>query len=62
MILAAIGRPGYPKTMRKFRDQLSSRAACLDYLVRSRWPDRFTYPDCGGKTPTSIRNDTSLSA
>ncbi len=29
MILAAMGRPAYPKTMREFRDQLSSREACL---------------------------------
>ena len=44
-----MGRPAYPKTMREFRDQFSSREACLDYLVRSRWPDGFTCPDCGGE-------------
>lgn len=49
MMLAAMGRSAYPKTMREFRDQLSSREACLDYLVRSRWPDGFTCPDCGGE-------------
>jgi transposase-like protein len=48
MSLAAMGRPGYPKTMRDFRDQFSSREACLDYLVQSRWPDGFVCPDCGG--------------
>ena len=44
-----MGRLPYPKTMREFRDQLSSREACLDYLVRSRWPDGFTCPACGGE-------------
>jgi len=42
-----MGRPGYPKTMREFRDQFSSRESCLDYLVRSRWPDGFVCPACG---------------
>lgn len=42
-----MGRPGYPKTMREFRDQFSSNESCLDYLVRSRWPDGFVCPGCG---------------
>lgn len=48
MILAAMGRPGYPKTMREFRDQFSTREACLDYLIQSRWPEGFICPACGG--------------
>jgi hypothetical protein len=47
MILAAMGRPDYPKTMREFREQFSSRQACLEYLVESRWPEGFVCPTCG---------------
>ncbi len=46
MILATMGRPGYPKTMREFHEQFSSRETCLDYLVKSRWPDGFVCPGC----------------
>ena len=42
-----MGRPGYPKTMREFREQFSTRDACLKYLVESRWPDGFVCPICG---------------
>lgn len=42
-------RPAYPKTLREVRDHLSSREAGLDDLVRSRGPDGFTCPDCGGE-------------
>ncbi len=48
MILAAMGRPSYPRTMREFRDQFSARDACLNYLVESRWPEGFVCPCCGG--------------
>lgn len=50
MILAVMGRPGYPKTMREFRQQFASRESCLDYLAKSRWPDGFVCPSCGSKT------------
>ena len=43
-----MGRPGYPKTMREFQQQFSSREACLDYLVKCRWPEGFVCPSCGG--------------
>ena len=49
MILAPMGRPGYPKTMREFRDQFSTRDACLNYLVESRWPEGFVCPSCGSE-------------
>jgi transposase-like protein len=44
-----MGRPSFPRTLREFRRQFSSDAACLEYLAQSRWPDGFVCPNCGGK-------------
>lgn len=44
-----MGRPKYPKDMREFRQRFTSRQACLEYLVQSRWPDGFVCPKCTGK-------------
>ena len=45
-----MGRPGYPKDMREFRQQFATNAACLAYLVRCRWTDGFVCPQCSGKS------------
>ncbi len=45
-----MGRPQYPKDMREFRQRFTSRQACLEYLVQSRWPDEFVCPTCTGKS------------
>ena len=34
--------------MREFRQQFATNAACLEYLVRCRWPDGFVCPKCSG--------------
>jgi transposase-like protein len=44
-----VSRPGYPKDMREFRGKFSSNAACLEYLVKCRWPDGFVCPKCSSK-------------
>jgi len=36
--------------MREFRQQFATNAACLEYLVRCRWPDGFTCPKCSAKS------------
>jgi hypothetical protein len=44
-----MGRPGYPKNMREFRQRFSTPEACRAYLVQCRWPDAFVCPTCSGK-------------
>ncbi len=44
-----MGRPGYPKNMREFRQRFSTPEACREYLVQCRWPDGFVCPTCSGK-------------
>lgn len=39
----------YPRTLREFNVWFPDEAACLDYLVRLRWPDGFACPLCGGE-------------
>lgn len=45
-----MGRPEYPKDMREFCQRFFTPRACLEYLVRSRWPEGFVCPKCSGKT------------
>jgi Zn ribbon nucleic-acid-binding protein/transposase-like protein len=45
-----MGRPGYPKNVREFRQQFSNPEDCLKYLTRSRWPEGFICPKCSGKS------------
>lgn len=49
-----MGRPEYPKDMREFRRKFSSDAACLEYLIRCRWPDGFVCPKCSSKSATLL--------
>ena len=43
-----MGRPGYPEDMREFGQQFAANAACVEYVVRCRWPDGFVCPKCSG--------------
>lgn len=54
------GRPSYPKSVEDFRKILWSDKACVDFLIRSRWPDGFKCPACGNKTHWQRRNRTLL--
>lgn len=44
-----MGRPGYPKDMREFRQRFSTPESCRQYLVQCRWPDGFVCPKCSSK-------------
>ncbi len=44
-----MGRPGYPRDMRDFRQRFSTDNACREYLVQCRWPEGFICPTCGSQ-------------
>ena len=50
-----MGRPGYPRDMRDFRQRFATDQACREYLVQCRWPEGFVCPMCS-------RNDAWLNA
>lgn len=39
----------YPRTLSEFSGRFSDEAACLRYLVETRWPDGFRCPRCGAE-------------
>ena len=41
-----VGGQDYPRTMQEFDSWFASEAACLDFLIRLRWPDGFRCPAC----------------
>jgi Transposase zinc-ribbon domain len=43
----AVGRPGFPKTLREFQRTFADEAAGAHYLAACRWPDGFRCPRCG---------------
>lgn len=42
-------RPNYPKTILEFAAQFHSDEVCMDYLIKSRWPEGFVCPQCDHK-------------
>jgi len=44
---APVAGHDYPRTLREFNAWFPDEAACLDYLVRLRWPGGFACPMCG---------------
>jgi len=38
----------YPRTVREFRVFFPSDRRAAEWLVRLRWPDGFSCPDCAG--------------
>lgn len=54
------GRPSYPKSVEDFRKLLSSDKECIDYLIRSRWPEGFKCPRCDNKTYWRCKSRTVL--
>lgn len=51
----ASGYPDFPRTLDEFQHQFVTDAACLDYLVRVRWPDGFDCPRCESREAWLIR-------
>jgi transposase-like protein len=45
---APVAGRDYPRTLREFNVWLPDEEACLDYLVRLRWPGGFACPVCSG--------------
>jgi transposase-like protein len=41
-----VGGLDYPRTLQEFDSWFSSEAACVEYLMRLRWPDGFQCPVC----------------
>jgi hypothetical protein len=37
-------RPDFPHTIVEFQERFPDEAACLEYLVESRWPDGYRCP------------------
>ena len=42
-------RPDFPKTIFEFNEWFPDEAACVKFLIQSRWPDGFICPHCGGQ-------------
>ncbi len=38
----------YPRSLSEFEARFATEAACLEYLVKLRWPTGFVCPRCGG--------------
>lgn len=43
-----MARPGFPKTLREFRERFAEEDACYEYLIQSRWPEGMACPRCQG--------------
>ncbi len=50
-----VPRPPFPANFREFQRWFPDEQSCLDYLVRSRWPDGFVCPWCGHAGGWEIR-------
>ncbi|HEY6397672.1 MAG TPA: IS1595 family transposase [Solirubrobacteraceae bacterium] len=44
-----MARPSYPASILQFQRRFADESACLEYLARSRWPEGFVCPGCGGE-------------
>ena len=42
-------RPDFPKTIFEFEQWFPDEAACVKFLIDSRWPDGFVCPRCRGR-------------
>lgn len=42
-------RPDFPRTIFEFQQWFPDEAACVKFLIQSRWPDGFSCPRCGGQ-------------
>lgn len=48
------GYPSFPRTLAEFQEAFPTDAACLDYLIRVRWPEGFECPRCGHRFAWSL--------
>ncbi len=54
-------RPPFPASFRELLRWFPDDEACLDDLVRSRWPEGFVFPHCGRPAYSRVRSTPSSS-
>jgi len=47
----------YPKTLIEFEQRFSTEEACIEYLLKLRWPEGFRCPRCGHSEVWLIRRE-----
>lgn len=47
----------YPKTLIEFEQRFSTEEACIEYLLKLRWPEGFRCPSCGHPEAWLIRRE-----
>lgn len=50
----------YPRSLREFQRRFPDDAACGEHLARTRWPEGFVCPRCGGREAWRLRSRTPL--
>ncbi len=55
-------RANFPRTVLEFQKRFANEDACLEYLIASRWPERFVCPRVATPTRGGNRHADSSSA
>ena len=50
----------YPRSLREFQGRFPDDAACGEHLARTRWPEGFVCPRCGGRDAWRLNSRTPL--
>jgi len=50
----------YPRSLREFQRRFPDDAACGEHLARTRWPEGFACPRCGGREAWRLPSRTPL--
>ena len=50
----------YPRSLREFQRRFPDDAACGEHLARTRWPEGFACPRCGGRQAWRLHSRTPL--
>ena len=50
----------YPRSLREFQRRFPDDAACGEHLARTRWPEGFSCPHCGGRVAWRLPSRTPL--
>src|SRR5438445_5135401 len=49
----------FPRSLIEFQQRFGDEAACAQYLIATRWPDRFVCPVCGGGKAWRLKTKAS---
>jgi transposase-like protein len=52
-----VGGVDYPRTLSEFDKWFASEAACIEFMVRVRWPEGFVCPGCGARAAWRTARD-----